>query len=324
MQENIDLPKVYLRFPQPYKRISRVNRLAHTLASLVLFPIYWIISYFVRTPGLEFRALCALNGMRLIWREFDLVRAYVLIVAPLDSVRYFEFDFMWNRIKEIKINSYLDVSSPRMLPLMVTKREKNLVANLINPDRNDLPATISLAKSLSIENRCSFHNCLIQDAPLQPDSFDLITSMSVIEHIVDDKGAIQKMWNLLKPGGVLLISLPCAALAYEEYTNLNDYKLIETDDSGFVFWQRYYDQKLIEQRIYSITGQPHRFKIYAEKKAGIYNRNVTEKRSDPYYPYWREPLMMGTQFEFRDRLADLPGMGVIAMEFVKPYPHATL
>lgn len=318
MQKNIDLPKEYLRLPEPYKRLPRIKRLAHILTGLMLFPVYWGMAYVVGTPGLAFRVLCAMKGLRLLLRERDYARAYGLIVAPLDSVRYFEFDFMWNAVERIKIESYLDVSSPRMLPLMIADRTANLVADLINPDKKDLPMTISLAKSFGVADKCRFHGCLIEDAPLKPESFDLITSMSVIEHIPDDRAAIQKIWDLLKPGGVLLISIPCAAKASEEYTNLNDYELIDRDESGFVFWQRYYDEALIQQRIYSIIGPPRRFQIYAEKETGSYNQNVVEKRSDPYYPYWREPLMMGMQYEFRDRLADLPGMGVIAMEFVKP------
>jgi SAM-dependent methyltransferase len=318
VQEHIDFPKEYLRFPEPSKRVPRIKRLGHTLAGIVLFPFYWAMAYALRTPGLAFRFLCMLKGMRLLLWEGDYVRAYNLIVAPLDSVRYFEFDFMWNAVKEMKIASYLDVSSPRMLPLMIVGRAANLVVDLINPDKKDLSMTISLAKSFGVEDRCSFHGSLIEEAPLTPESFDLITSMSVIEHILDDKGAVQKMWDLLKPGGVLLISMPCAAKASEEYTNLNDYELIDTDESGFVFWQRYYDEALIRQRIYNITGLPRHVQIYAEKKAGSYNQNVTQKRSDPFYPYWREPLMMGMQFGFKDRLTDLPGMGVIAMEFVKP------
>jgi SAM-dependent methyltransferase len=318
VQENIDLPKEYLKFPEPYKRVSRIKRLGHTLLGLMLFPIYWVIAYAIPTPGLAFRGLCALKGLRLLFRERDFVRAYGLIVAPLDSVRYFEFDFMWRTIKKIQIQTYLDVSSPRLLPLMVLDRTSNLNAELINPDKNDLPATISLANAFGVADRCQFHSCLIEEVPLKTNSFDLITSMSVIEHITDDKGAIQKMWDLLKPGGVLLISIPCAAKASEEYTNLNDYELIDTDENGFVFWQRYYDEELISQRIYSITGAPRRFQIYGEKKAGSYNQNVTQKRSNAFYPYWQEPLMMGMHYEFKEQLSDLPGMGVIAMEFVKP------
>lgn len=318
MQSNTDLPKEYLNFPKPYKRLPGIKRIGRAVIGLVLFPIYWGMAYVKHTPGLAFRGVCALKGIRLLLKECDVTRANNLIVSPLDSVRYFEFDFMWNTIKKINIQSYLDVSSPRLLPLMVVDRAGYLVADLINPDKKDLPMTISLAKSFGVAERCRFHGCLIEEASLKPNSFDLITSMSVIEHIPDDKGAIQKMWDLLKPGGVLMISIPCAAKASEEYTNLNDYELIDTDENGFVFWQRYYDEELIRQRIYSITGMPRRFQIYGEKKAGSYHQNVTQKRSDPFYPYWREPLMMGMLYEFKEQLADLPGMGVIAMEFVKP------
>jgi len=318
VQVDTGLPKEYLNFPKPIQGVSRIKGIRHILKGLVLSPIYWGIAYVTHTPGLAFRYLCALKGFRLLLRERNFMGAYGLLVAPLDSVRYFEFDFMWRTAKKIEIQSYLDVSSPRLLPLMVADRAANFMVDLINPDKNDLPATISLANSFGVEDRCRFHGCLVEEASLKPNSFDLITSMSVVEHIPDDKGAIQKMWDLLKPGGVLMISIPCAAKASEEYTNLNDYELIDTDENGFVFWQRYYDEDLIRQRIYSITGMPRRFQIYGEKNAGSYHQNVTQKRSDPFYPYWREPLMMGLQYEFKERLADLPGMGVIAMEFVKP------
>lgn len=318
MQKNIDLPKKYLKFPEPYKRAPRFQRIKHTVTGLFLFPIYWAMAYVTWTPGLAFRGLCALKGMRLLFMKRDVVRAYFHLVAPLDSVRYFEFDFMWKTINRIQVQTYLDVSSPRLLPLMVLSRKSKLKAELINPDKNDLPETISLAKAFGVADRCHFYDCLIEDVPLKASSFDLITSMSVIEHIPDDKGAIQKMWDLLKPGGVLVISIPCAAKAFEEYTNLNDYELINTDENGFVFWQRYYDEKLIADRIYSITGAPRSFRIYGEKKAGYYNQNVTQKRTDPFYPYWREPLMMGLQYEYKEQIGTLLGMGVIALEFVKP------
>lgn len=317
-QEHSDLPKEYLKFPAPFHRVPRIKRVGHALLGLVLFPLYWLMAFAVSTPGLAFRGLCAAQGLRLLAKGRDLVRAYGLLVAPLDSVRYFECEFMWRTIKKLKIRSYLDVSSPRLLPLMVVEQAGSLVADLINPDKKDLPMTISLARSFGVAERCRFHGCLIEEAPLSPGSFDLITSMSVIEHIPDDAGAVQKMWDLLKPGGVLMISVPCAANASEEYTNLNDYELIDTDENGFVFWQRYYDEELIRQRIYSITGMPRRFRIYGERKAGSYQRNVAQKRTDPFYPYWREPFMMGLQYEFKEQLAELPGMGIIAMEFVKP------
>ena len=277
------------------------------------------MAYVVHTPGLGFRILCISKGVFVALKGRNLARAYGLMVAPLDSVRYFEFDFMWSRMQKIKIQSYLDISSPRLLPLMVISKNSDLIADLINPDKKDLPKTISLAISFGIRDKCRFHAKLIEDAELKENSFDLITSMSVIEHITNDKDAIQKMWSLLRPGGVLLISVPCAANASEEYTNLNDYELIDKNENGFVFWQRYYDEKLIHERIFSVTGMPKICKIYGEKEAGSYQVNVTQKRSNPFYPYWREPFMMGMEYEHKKQFKELPGMGVIAMEFIKPF-----
>lgn len=318
VQIDVDLPKKYLTFPLQKKKISGIKKLGHALIGLVLSPIYWGMAYLRQTPGLAFRCLCMLKGLQLLLKERDFIRAYDLIVSPLDSVRYFEFDFMWRTIKRIKILSYLDVSSPRLLPLMIAARVNELVANLINPDKNDMALTISLAKSFGVAVRCRFHECLIEKSSLEPNLFDLITSMSVIEHIPDDKGAIQKMWDLLKPGGILMISIPCAAKAWEEYININDYALLDSDESGFVFWQRYYDEELIRQHIFSITGEPNRYRIYGEKQANSYHWNVIQKRTDPFYPSWREPFMMGLHYEFKNKISELPGMGVIAMEFVKP------
>jgi len=56
---------------------------------------------------------------------------------------------------------------------------------------------------------------------------------------------------------------------------------------------------------------------YAEKEGGFYSRDATQKRLDPYYSSWREQLIMGFQYEFLSRLADLPSMGVITLKFVK-------
>ncbi|MFI4955113.1 MAG: class I SAM-dependent methyltransferase [Gammaproteobacteria bacterium] len=318
MQTHIDLPKVYLSYPQSLQEISKARRLRKVVTGLILFPLYWGMAYFIHAPGLAFRRFCALMGIRLLLKGRDVRRAYNLIVSPMDSVRYFEFDFIWRTITKRKFRSYLDVSSPRLFPLIVVDRTPGLVATLINPDKKDLLVTTSWAKSFGLADRCRFYGHLINDVPFEPNSFEVITSISVIEHIPEDKRAIQKMWDLLKPGGQLVISVPCAAKASEEYINLNEYELINTDENGFVFWQRYYDENLIEQRIFSVTGKPNSFQIYGEKQANSYNQDVERKRTDPFYPYWREPYMMGMEYELTNQISELPGMGVIAMEFVKP------
>jgi SAM-dependent methyltransferase len=240
-----------------------------------------------------------------------------MLFWPMDSTRYFEFAFMWDALTKLSFTRYLDVSSPRLFPIILTLKKDNLVSELMNPDLADLSLTVRLIKSLRLENRCNLHGCLIGDAPFEHGSFDVITSISVVEHIPKDIEAIDGMWNLLKPGGRLLLTLPCAAEASEQYIDRNEYGLLTPDNDGFFFFQRLYDQRLLEERIFSVTGRPCRQVVYGEKSAGTHRRCLERKWGDPAYPNWREPYMMGKDFCYFTDLRDLPGEGVIALEFVK-------
>ena len=142
----------------------------------------------------------------------------------------------------------------------------------------------------------------------------------MIEHIPEDANAIESIWRLLKPGGKLILTVPCARVATEEYTNIDEYELFDRMDEQFVFWQRYYDRTALQSRIWDITGPPESFAIFGEKVAGSYDRNVMRKRSFANYPYWREPLMMAREYTYFDSVEALPSMGVIGMVFTKRSP----
>lgn len=315
---NRQLHKTYLRYKDSSGRLSLWEKAAIGLTGALLSPVYWFLAYFHRTPGLQFRRYFLGKALRLALRHGSLDTAYRLIVMPLDSFRYFEFDFMWRSIQGEKIRRYLDVSSPRLFPLMVTDRKADAEEiHLINPDQRDLGKTEELAKELGLDGHCHFHPELISDVKFAPASFDLITCMSVLEHITDDTGAVAKLWELLAPGGRLLLTIPCARTAQEEYMNQDDYQLGSLGNEEFLFFQRFYDQDLLDSRIYSITGQPVRQQIYAEKFAGIYQQNETRKREDKFFPTWRAPFDMGRQYKYKSDLAQLSGIGVIGLEFIK-------
>ena len=311
------LHKTYLRYNESSSRLSLWEKLVIGLAGTLLFPLYWLLAYVHKTPGLQFRGYFLRKGIQLTIRHGRLDTAYRLIVMPLDSFRYFEFDFMWHSIQKGKIARYLDVSSPRLFPLMVTDRSPDADVHFINPDARDLAKTVELAKDLGLEKRCTFHPELISDVKFAPGSFALITCMSVLEHIDDDKDAIAKFWELLAPGGRLLLTIPCANIAQEEYMNQDDYQLGAYRGEEFLFFQRFYDHALLETQIYSITGPPVRHQIYAEKVAGTYQQNETQKREDKFFPAWRAPYDMGRHHEYKNDLAVMPGIGVIGLEFIK-------
>lgn len=313
------LKKTYIRVPNR-RNLDWLQILRRALVGSVLSPTYWVLAHRYHVPGLSFRLDCALLGLRLLFnRRAPLCYAdiYRLIFWPMDSVRYFEFDFMWRTLSEASFRSYLDVSSPRLFPIVLMLKKNELFAELINPDASDLSSTAQLIKALGLETRCNLRDCLISAAPFEPGVFDVVTSISVVEHIPQDTQAVQKMWDLLKPGGRLLLTLPCAAQTSEQYINRSEYGLLAPDEEGYFFFQRLYDQRLLEERIFSITGQPRQHVIYGERSPGTLRRNLDRKMGDPYYPYWREPYMMGQDFCYSKELGELPGEGVIALEFEK-------
>lgn len=241
---------------------------------------------------------------------------YYLFFMPLDSTRYFEFDFVWRALAHASVRYFLDVSSPRLFPILFCTENRATNADLINPDASDLAITTNWIRAAGLGSRIRTHASVIESSLFADETFDAITSISVVEHIPDETPAICKIWKLLKPGGMLFLTLPCAAIGEEQYVDYNPYALLQPDADGYFFLQHLYDETRLRVKIFEITGLPVRSKIYGEKRPGFLSRNL-ENKSSPRYPFWREPAMMGREFAFFDRIAELPGQGVIAMEFVK-------
>ncbi len=293
-----------------------VWRIAYLLTGLVLFPLYWLLGALLGVPGMRFRFACFRGGVRLLLVG-HFAAAYRCIVFPLDSVRHFEMEFFWERMRALRPARVLDVSSPRLLALLNLRADAHARADLVNPDIKDLERTRGMAEGLGVYDRCRFFDVLIDALPGDATDYPLVTCMSVLEHIVDDYSALQTMWGRVAPGGRLLLSVPCAAQGLEEFTNVDEYGLLEADEAGFVFWQRYYDPERLKA-LFAITGPPVSSAIYAERKPGVYDADVFAKRTHRFYPFWREPFATARAYTRRDNLATLSGMGVIALEFSKP------
>lgn len=315
-----EVKKAYLqstRLPPP----TPIQMLGLGLTGLMLCPVYWLLARRCGVPGLEVRRKCFDFGLRLVLKRhgpIDFKTLSLLFFYPLDSTRYFELDFAWSALAASPVEGYLDVSSPRLLFALLLLQHKNLRAHLINPDTADLAETEALLRAGGLRERCHLHDCRIADAPFAPASFGIVTCISVLEHIPEDQRAMEKIWELLRPGGRLLLTVPCAAQTSEQYIDRDEYGLLGADTNGYAFWQRFYDAALLEERIFRVTGGPHRSRIFGERAAGLFLKNATRKRADRFYPFWREPYMVGQEYRYFDSLDELPGEGVMAMEFVKP------
>lgn len=314
------LPQTRLRTPRDVRPLTRSQRLTRVILSSLLAPAYWMAAHRYRTPGLDLHLACAHFGLHLLFKKkapLPLGWIHQTMFTPFDSTRYFEFDFMWRASQPVEARRYLDVSSPRLFPILLLHRHPALTADLINPDKHDLLLTRQFLRAAGLTARCDLHQQLIEAAPFAPESFDIITCMSVLEHIPHDTAAAQKMWSLLARGGRLLFTVPCAAAASEQYIDYDEYRLLPMDADGFVFWQRFYDPALLRERFFAVLGEPSRCEVYGEKIPGTFQKNAAQKRANPYYPYWREPYMMGQEYTRFESIEALPGEGVVALEFVK-------
>jgi SAM-dependent methyltransferase len=323
MATDSTLPKAHLRVPPPQPPLPPWRKLARYTWGAALAPLYWLLAHRFRTPGLGLQRRCFWLGLRLFARQRTRHAsgwAYELMFRPMDSTRYFELDFAWQALADQPLQRYLDVSSPRLFPVLLLDHQPGLRADLVNPDANDLYPTSVLVEASGVGARCRLHPSLIEAVPFAPASFDAITSISVIEHIPDDTRALRRMWDLLQPGGLLVISVPCAAEASEQYLDHNEYGLLAPDAAGFVFYQRFYSPALLAERILSVTGAPRRQAVYGEKRPGLQQAAAYAKRASlsTHFPVWREPYVMGRDFARFPSLEALPGEGVISLEFVKP------
>jgi len=238
---------------------------------------------------------------------------------PMDSTRYFEFDYVERATAALTATRYFDVSSPRLVPVMFALPRNGLHVDMINPDQKDLAATLQIVAALGLTGRCRLHGCLIQHAPFEPNTFDVVTCVSVLEHIPRDSDALRFIWATLKSGGILVLTVPCRARACEQYIDEDEYGLLPKDPNGYVFWQRFYDSALLDERVFSVVGRPINFEIYGEKISGSFAKNAEQKRRlRRGYPFWREPYMMGREYRIFSTLEELPGEGVVAMTFLKP------
>ncbi len=311
--------KQYIEIPLPIE-CSLIRKIWQRLVGIFLTPWYLIAAMTLRTPGIRIHIKCAFLAVRLfLFRHISLSKCYSLICFPMDSTRYFEFHEVLKGLAHVPFCKYLDVSSPRLIPLILLLQNRNAVVDMINPDIQDTQEAGRLVDALGLTDRCRFTNSTIETANYAPETFDLITCISVLEHIPADKEAVEMMWSLLRPGGRLILTMPCMAKPLEQYISRNHYGVLSPGSDGYTFWQRYYDDVRLREVIFSSTGLPAKVAVYGERSYGLFYRNASMKRLlGALYPFWRESYMMAKEYRYFQTIAELPGEGIIMLEFIKP------
>ena len=180
--------------------------------------------------------------------------ALELLVTPVSIVRYWEFPFVLQHLKQDP-GRCLDISSPRLFSFYIASRRKPSTVRMLNPDRRDADETRRLA------NRFGFHTIVVEPVPVSAiegldQRYDSIWSISVIEHIPEDgdKEAMRLMYEALAPGGTLIVTVPVDRHPWDEYRKEDVYALDIAPGPDGTFFQRWYDEPTIASRLLDPLG----------------------------------------------------------------------
>jgi len=237
---------------------------------------------------------------------------------PLDSVRHFEVPFVRETMRAVAPQRVADVSSPRSVVLLALLDHPSARVEALNPDASDLEQTAALLEAAGVADRAGLRAETAEGHGLEVGTFDVVTCVSVLEHIVDDRLALEAMWSLLRPGGRLSITVPCAREPFEEYFDRDEYGVQSVDGDGWYFGWRCFSEDDLRSRVFAHVGEPARMELCGEIEAGGFFEQRGRLLSGQGYPTWRETLEFGRRYRRFERIDELPGLGVVGLEFVKP------
>jgi SAM-dependent methyltransferase len=309
--------RIYSRVPPepPTRRRTMPERLVRFGAGQAAFWACLSLARLGGVPGTGLQLRLAALALAAARRDIDV--GYAILRSGLDAVRYFEFDFAWRSSFLPEGGRYLDVSSPRLLPLLLARRAAGASVDLVNPAEGDLAETRRFVVALGLGN-CQLHRAKVAELDLRPASYDLVTSISVIEHIASpgDAEAVRAMWRLVKPGGRLVVTVPVAREAVEEHIDRDPYGLGQSGTDGFFFFQRFYDEAALGEIFFRETGAPAHRAVFGERLSGVMVQEAERRRAGLSH-WWNEPWRAARRYRRYGSIAELPGLGVVGLEFRK-------
>lgn len=269
-------------------------------------------------PGMDFHRFGRSVGRRLLIRGVP--EAWAYYVAPVSSVRYFEFPFVRDCLGA-RAGRCLDVSSPRLFSLFAAAAGRCDFVRVINPDAADAASTVAIAAALGLQDRMEVAIADVSRIRGEPAAYDAAWSISVLEHIdgeYTDRDAVRWMWEALRPGGRLMVTVPVDRAFRVETRAADPYGTQRQLGSGQYFFQRFYDAASLRERISDAIGaEPTATRWFGERVPGSYAEY--ERRWMEQGLEWtvRDALEMRERFVQFPSWVDMPGMGVCGLMFRK-------
>jgi SAM-dependent methyltransferase len=300
------------------KTFIRLKKLLNQLNLVVRASWYLLLSTSRELTGLEFDLFGRLLGIKYLFMK---KRFSALLINPVSSVRYFEFDFVARNIPFRKGLKILDVSSPWLFGFWAVKNQE-VDYVYINPDKREFSG---IRTFMEIGKGKGIYEFFEQDAtelPYPDCIFDVIVSISVIEHISGngDSRAVTEMWRILKPGGRLILTIPVMCNYEEDYRSENVYSLPDVEQNdGSYFFQRYYDETAITERLLGqLKGcNLEVSELFGEIEKGFFKDYEKRWISGGIKETVKDPWLMTTKMKRYAHLCELPGLGVMGLSLQK-------
>lgn len=291
------------------RELTRLESVRLAMQSALLGPLYWTAAFASGGIGLAVHLRCMRIGLALVARK-PCKRHARWIYYPLESTRYIEIDFALRQAGRFR--EWLDVSSPRQLAALAAKTNPDASITLLNPDPPDLAETQEIVDILALNCKTV---CTTIDTFKPSSPFDLITCVSVLEHIPDHVKTFANMWQMLSPGGRLILTVPAYADGGVQLIDQDPYGLNLAVEGGY-FYQRFYSIERVRE-LERIAGAPVVAEVWGERERGWLQANLERKRRDPLNPVWREPYDMAKNWRQFKSIGELPGEGVFCAVFAK-------
>jgi SAM-dependent methyltransferase len=192
----------------------------------------WCVYWFALSCGVR----CIRSGQ---WKN-----GLKFLVYPVGYWRLMPNALLEREFATLQACDVLDVGSPKLMSL----RFASLGANVTATDLDD-PALFhrwnTVAEALGFDN----YHADFEDAtrlPYPDSSFDLVYSVSVVEHIPNDTAAISEMLRVTRPRGRVIVEVP-----YRHHAQI---LTRNTDSKGKplempVFYERRYDDALLREHL---------------------------------------------------------------------------
>ena len=286
-----------------------------------------VVAVILRAPGQRFGWAGRWFGLRAMLARQKVGRD--LVLTPVHIVRYWEFPFTLRHVPR-DAKDCLDVGSPRLFPLYLANRRRELRVRVINPDHADTATTAALARVLGRAN-VEAEAISVADLGHEDARYDAIWSISVIEHIHDDADgdAMALLYGLLRPGGRLIVTVPVDRRAWDEYRERDTYNLgLPRGPQGY-FFQRWYDEAAIRTRLLASVGGANDGSAgsaqasistawFGERQPGRFARYEQDwMRRGHRRSVW-DPIEIARGYRTYASWAEMPGQGVCGIAITKP------